>query len=115
MGVGASRLAYRCRVTDGCYKGYTEGSYCIYKVVKPDSIYDGLLDEVRTGIIQGQSFQKIQSDLDNRFEPVHVAPEFHSDGDLVISQEQMDALQAELALQCQLWNELTGVTAPKVE
>jgi hypothetical protein len=46
MGVGASRLAYRCRVTDGCYKGYTEGSYCIYKVVKPDSIYDGLLDEV---------------------------------------------------------------------
>ena len=78
-------------------------------------LYDGLLDEVRTRIIQGQSFQKIQSDLDNRFEPVHVAPEFHSDGDLVISQEQMDALQAELAIQCQLWNELTGVTAPKVE
>jgi len=35
-GVGASRLAYRCRVQDGCYRGYTDGSYLIFKVFKPE-------------------------------------------------------------------------------
>ena len=34
MGEGNSRLAYRCRVRGGCYRGYTEGSYCIIKVFK---------------------------------------------------------------------------------
>jgi len=32
MGVGTSRLAFRCRVRDGCYRGYTEGSYGIVKI-----------------------------------------------------------------------------------
>lgn len=36
MGVGESRLAYRCRVRDGCYRGYTEGSYCIVKIFSDD-------------------------------------------------------------------------------
>ena len=42
MGVGESRLAYRCRVRDGCYRGYTEGSYCIVKVFKNQARYAGL-------------------------------------------------------------------------
>ena len=40
MGVGTSRLAYRARVRDGCCYGYTEGSYCIFKVFKPDGHWD---------------------------------------------------------------------------
>ena len=39
MGVGESRLAFRCRVRDGCYRGYTEGSYCIFKLFKPEGRY----------------------------------------------------------------------------
>ncbi len=42
MGVGESRLAYRCRVRNGCYRGYTEGSYCIVKVFKNEARYAGL-------------------------------------------------------------------------
>jgi hypothetical protein len=42
MGEGESRLAFRCRVEDGCYRGYTEGSYLIFKVFKPDQRYSGL-------------------------------------------------------------------------
>ena len=40
MGVGTSRLAYRARVRDGCCYGYTEGSYCIFKVFKPGGHWD---------------------------------------------------------------------------
>jgi|LauGreDrversion2_3_1035106.scaffolds.fasta_scaffold190066_1 hypothetical protein len=36
FGVGNSRLAYRCRVKDGCCHGYTEGSYLVFKVFKPE-------------------------------------------------------------------------------
>ena len=43
-GVGESRLAFRCRVEDGCYRGYTEGSYLIFKVFKPDPIYRQVSD-----------------------------------------------------------------------
>jgi hypothetical protein len=39
MGVGESRLAFRCRVRGGCYRGYTEGSYCIFKLFKPEGRY----------------------------------------------------------------------------
>ena len=39
MGVGESRLAFRCRIRDGCYRGYTEGSYCITKIFKNESCY----------------------------------------------------------------------------
>lgn len=39
MGIGESRLAYRCRVRGGCYRGYTEGSYCIVKIFKNESRY----------------------------------------------------------------------------
>ena len=42
MGVGESRLAYRCRIKNGCYRGYTEGSYCIVKVFKNEERYAGL-------------------------------------------------------------------------
>ena len=45
MGVGESRLAFRCRVRGGCYRGYTEGSYCICKVFKPEDRYS-MVDEV---------------------------------------------------------------------
>ena len=38
FGVGNSRLAYRARVRDGCCYGYTEGSYVIFKVFKPEDI-----------------------------------------------------------------------------
>jgi hypothetical protein len=43
-GVGTSRLAYRCRVHDGCYRGYTEGSYCVFKVFKPEAMYASMGD-----------------------------------------------------------------------
>ena len=43
-GVGESRLAFRCRVEDGCYRGYTEGSYLIFKVFRPDPIYRHVSD-----------------------------------------------------------------------
>jgi hypothetical protein len=39
MGVGNSRLAFRCRVRDGCCYGYTEGSYLIFKVFKPEDMW----------------------------------------------------------------------------
>jgi len=42
MGEGESRLAYRCRVRDGCYRGYTEGSYGIVKIFKNESKYGGM-------------------------------------------------------------------------
>ena len=42
MGIGESRLAYRCRVRDGCYRGYTEGSFCIVKMFKNESRYQGM-------------------------------------------------------------------------
>ena len=32
---GASRRAYRCRVTRGCIEGFSEGSYLIFKMFKP--------------------------------------------------------------------------------
>jgi len=47
MGVGESRLAYRCRVQDGCYRGYTEGSYCIVKVFRNESQYSGMTFDTR--------------------------------------------------------------------
>jgi hypothetical protein len=47
VGVGNSRLAYRCRVRDGCYRGYTEGSYGIFKVFKPERQYDGMTVDER--------------------------------------------------------------------
>ena len=42
LGVGTSRLAYGCRVCNGCYRGYTEGSYCIFKVFKPEARYQDI-------------------------------------------------------------------------
>jgi len=36
FGIGNSRLAYQARVRDGCCYGYTEGSYVIFKVFKPE-------------------------------------------------------------------------------
>ena len=42
MGVGESRLAYRCRVEDGCYRGYTKCSYCIVKIFKNEGRYSGM-------------------------------------------------------------------------
>jgi len=44
IGVGTGRLAYRCRVQDGCYRGYTEGSYLIFKVFKPAGVYRHVQD-----------------------------------------------------------------------
>lgn len=44
MGVGNSRLAYRCRVRGGCCYGYTEGSYCVFKVFKPADIWSQVDD-----------------------------------------------------------------------
>lgn len=52
MGVGESRLAFRCRVRDGCYRGYTEGSYCIVKVFKNDSRYHQLSVDSRDVLMQ---------------------------------------------------------------
>ena len=42
LAAGESRLAFRCRVQDGCYRGYTEGSYCIFKVFKNEHKYQDL-------------------------------------------------------------------------
>jgi hypothetical protein len=45
FGVGNSRLAYRCRVRDGCCYGYTEGSYLVFKVFKPEDEWS-MVDQV---------------------------------------------------------------------
>ena len=50
IGVGASRLAYRCRVQGGCYRGYTEGSYCIFKVFKPEARFRDVGDVSYTDV-----------------------------------------------------------------
>ena len=42
MGTGESRLAFRCRVRSGCYRGYTEGSYCIVKIFKNEGRYQNM-------------------------------------------------------------------------
>ena len=47
IGTGESRLAFRCRVQDGCYRGYTEGSYLIFKVFKPEDCYDDMVVDQR--------------------------------------------------------------------
>ena len=47
IGTGNSRLAYRCRVRNGCYRGYTEGSYGIFKVFKPERQYEGMTVDER--------------------------------------------------------------------
>ena len=47
VGVGTSRLAFRCRVEDGCYRGYTEGSYLMFKVFKPEQRYRDMVVDYR--------------------------------------------------------------------
>ena len=57
IGVGNSRLAYRCRVRDGCYRGYTEGSYGIFKVFKPVDRYNGMTVDERDVDMQVEARQ----------------------------------------------------------
>lgn len=60
MGEGESRLAYRCRVRDGCYRGYTEGSYCIVKVFKNEGGYGSLSVSQRDVDMQVEARQLAQ-------------------------------------------------------
>ncbi|CAK4150188.1 unnamed protein product [Aphanomyces euteiches] len=36
LGSGATRTAYTCRVQNGCVAVYTQGSYLVYKIFKPE-------------------------------------------------------------------------------
>ena len=63
MGVGESRLAFKCRVRDGCYRGYTEGSYGIVKIFKNESRYRGISVD--------------QCDVDMQLEARRLAQEFN--------------------------------------
>ena len=65
MGEGASRLAYRCRVRNGCYRGYTEGSYCIVKIFKNKSRYHGMTVD--------------QRDVDMQLDAAQLAREFNAE------------------------------------
>ena len=55
LAAGESRLAYRCRVQGGCYRGYTEGSYCIFKVFKPEEEYGSLVVDAKDVSMQRRS------------------------------------------------------------
>lgn len=57
IGEGESRLAFRCRVEDGCYRGYTEGSYLIFKVFKPERRYSGMVVDGRDVDMQVEARQ----------------------------------------------------------
>ena len=68
VGEGNSRLAFRCRVRDGCYRGYTEGSYCIFKVFKPEDKYDGMVVDGRDVDMQLEA-RRLAETFNNECQP----------------------------------------------
>ena len=69
FGVGNSRLAFRCRVRDGCCHGYTEGSYLVFKVFKPEDRWSRVSSVSHVDVMMQQRVRHLAEEFNAEAEP----------------------------------------------
>ena len=69
FGVGNSRLAFRCRVRDGCCHGYTEGSYLVFKVFKPEDRWSRVSSVSHIDVMMQQRVRHLAEQFNAEAEP----------------------------------------------
>jgi hypothetical protein len=69
FGVGNSRLAFRCRVRDGCCHGYTEGSYLVFKVFKPEDTWSAVGSVSYADVSMQQKVRSLAETFNNECHP----------------------------------------------
>ena len=69
FGVGNSRLAYRARARDGCCYGYTEGSYVIFKVFKPEDIWSRVSSVSSVDVLMQQCVRRLADLFNSECDP----------------------------------------------